>query len=353
MYQIVKSYSNVHQFAVGKNQLYAINGKQLFDLKGNRCLAEFDNTLQFLRSGMKFFRLNDSSGNGYLLDNGTIEFFPNQFIYIEISENTFVCFNNNETYLFSLDSQTKSKILDFNISLYHYENDTLYFRNNSLIQKQSIYSIQTDWQFDLNTIDKYKVWGEDKVQEIGYFIGVYQNVLWVSLLSNQLLGLDISNGAVKFHLTGVEQSNSIGNIDDSGDIVDGKYCIWNTKYFIDYEAGIMRGSYNERYYEMDLKSENPQMIIFGLMDQLKEFGIDNIFRFSKQSIQVGNEFFMMNVHEKKFVIIDIATKKVVYVSEPVTVPGAEKSRLQDFQIYENKIYLTDSFLNLYEYERVR
>lgn len=354
-YKLVNIYPNVRYFAAGNNQLYAIYGKKLFDLKQGILIKEFGENLHFLGFGNSKFWVHESSGTGYLLSNGELTEYSKTFFLHEIEKGEFLVSIDNKTKI--LQGNNIIEFCEITDSISIFCDNNFYLRKNPFvlrqedsIAKQSLESKKLDWEFSLKELGPYEKLGEKTLVTISFFIGVYNDTLWCSLNSNQLIGIDVSSGKLKYHLTGVDKENAFGTLDKAGWDSEDQYCIWYGKYIIDQENGFLRGYYNERYYEMDLKCENPVIKVYGLIDQLKEHGITNFFSFHMKPAQWGNNFLFINHREKKLVVLDTLTKKIIFVSEPIYTKGTENCKLQEMQIHENKIYITDSLCYLYEFQ---
>ena len=58
-------------------------------------------------------------------------------------------------------------------------------------------------------------------------------------------------------------------------------------------------------------------------------------------------------NQLKFGVLDINTKEIVYISEPITVGERDDrfTQLKDLKVSENKVYILDSNNTLHIFER--
>ena len=63
--------------------------------------------------------------------------------------------------------------------------------------------------------------------------------------------------------------------------------------------------------------------------------------------------YFYNDKELQFGVLDINTKEIIYVSEPIAVVERDDSftRLRDLKVSENKVYILDSNHTLHIFER--
>lgn len=231
----------------------------------------------------------------------------------------------------------------------------LHLQNIFSFQSSSIISINYKkgikcWQFSFIELGEHQTpYGETKPYEVRQFIGIYKNIVWVQLNYDGLLGIDINTGELSHWFKGVKKENLVGNVDSYIDTNE-HYIFYNTEFLLSNNKII--GLAADRFYEINLDSENIQPKLYGLWDKMEILGVKKGNIGYNPRLQ-NNQLYFMLYDQLKFGTIDILSKEIIYVSEAIEITCAKNSRnqLRDIKVNGDKVYIHDSENTLHIFER--
>ena len=233
-----------------------------------------------------------------------------------------------------------------NIYIYIY-NDKTSIRAFSIQKKEHL------WEFPLSSLGKGKDYNTDEEfdYEVEQFVGIYNNILWVYIERGGFIGLDIQTGGLKHRILGIPKGNLLGKVDSYVDSEE-FYIFYRAKFILDDKKGIIIGLIADRFFEIDLNKEKVTPMLYGMWDKMEKMNLKKYGVNGNTSLQEDLLYFY-NDKELQFGVLDINTKEIIYVSEPIAVGERDDSftRLRDLKVSENKVYILDSNHTLHIFEK--
>ena len=106
------------------------------------------------------------------------------------------------------------------------------------------------------------------------------------------------------------------------------------------------------FIEIDLTQEFPFVTQYGLQEEFEKYNIKGKDTSTKYAVQDNLLYFYL-FDQLRFGVLDINTKEIIYVSEPIAVVERDDSftQLKDLKVSENKVYILDSNHTLHIFER--
>ena len=335
---------------------YYINSKGLFNAQSNECLLEI-------------------SGQQELYPFGKDHLISREIVYgdsaiININDLTIVINNyrieaQNYPYFsfYEVDDKTQEGIYDFEKKKILFEAtswlgrsiiDKYIFRDfKKKIACRKINSDSILWEFPLSSLGKGKDYNTDEEfdYEVEQFVGIYNNILWVYIERGGFIGLDIQTGELKHRILGIPKGNLLGKVDSYVDSEE-FYIFYRAKFILDEKKGIIIGLIADRFFEIDLNKEKVTPMLYGMWDKMEKMNLKKYGVNGNTSLQ-GDLLYFYNDKELQFGILEINTKEIIYVSEPIAVVERDDSftRLRDLKVSENKVYILDSNHTLHIFER--
>ena len=335
---------------------YYINSKGLFNAQSNECLLEI-------------------SGQQELYPFGKDHLISREIVYgdsaiININDLTIVINNyrieaQNYPYFsfYEVDDKPQEGIYDFEKKKILFEAtswlgrsiiDKYIFRDfKKKIACRKIDSDSILWEFPLSSLGKGKDYSTDEEfdYEVEQFVGIYNNILWVYIERGGFIGLDIQTGELKHRILGIPKGNLLGKVDSYVDSEE-FYIFYRAKFILDEKKGIIIGLIADRFFEIDLNKEKITPMLYGMWDKMEKMNLKKYGVSGNTSLQEDLLYFY-NDKELQFGILDINTKEIIYVSEPIAVVERDDSftRLRDLKVSENKVYILDSNYTLHIFER--
>ncbi|MBM0655577.1 hypothetical protein JMN12_03195 [Capnocytophaga genosp. AHN8471] len=335
---------------------YYINSKGLFNAQSNECLLEI-------------------SGQQELYPFGKDHLISREIVYgdsaiININDLTIVINNyrieaQNYPYFsfYEVDDKPQEGIYDFEKKKILFEAtswlgrsiiDKYIFRNfKKKIACRKIDSDSILWEFPLSSLGKGKDYSTDEEfdYEVEQFVGIYNNILWVYIERGGFIGLDIQTGELKHRILGIPKGNLLGKVDSYVDSEE-FYIFYRAKFILDEKKGIIIGLIADRFFEIDLNKEKITPMLYGMWDKMEKMNLKKYGVNGNTSLQEDLLYFY-NDKELQFGILDINTKEIIYISEPIAVVERDDSftRLRDLKVSENKVYILDSNHTLHIFER--
>ena len=348
----VQYISNVDNFLIVDDKLYFSNGKEVIDERGHSILNS-PLSLQFLNYKEPYFYIPDIYGNTYLIMGKEVRFLKDIFIKKVISDSFLLVSKDKKTAILNIINNEFHYILNSRIFKFLEWKEKLFFKNKNTIQGIEIYTGQFLWEFSLSSLGKGKDYNTDEEfdYEVEQFVGIYNNILWVYIERGGFIGLDIQTGELKHRILGIPKGNLLGKVDS---YIDGEefYIFYRAKFILDEKKGIIIGLIADRFFEIDLNKEKITPMLYGMRDKMEKMNLKKYGVSGNTSLQ-GDLLYFYNDKELQFGILDINTKEIIYVSEPIAVVERDDSftQLKDLKVSENKVYILDSNHTLHIFER--
>ena len=231
------------------------------------------------------------------------------------------------------------------IYIYIYKKDKIYDDVMS-IRAFSIQKKEHLWEFSLASLGKWKnSWDEERDFEIRHFIGIYNRIIWAFIEIGGFIGLDIETGELKYRIP--EYDEAIGKT-----ICKGKD-FFRSDYFLNSGKGKILGMAMDVFIEIDLTQEPPFVTQYGLQEEFEKYNIKKANDTAGSYVVQDNLLYFYLAEQLRFGILDINTKEIIYISEPIAVVERDDSftQLKDLKVSENKVYILDSNHTLHIFER--
>jgi len=238
------------------------------------------------------------------IDRSAISVFSNEYIYIYIYK--------------------KNKIYD----------DVMSIRAFSIQEKEHL------WEFSLASFGKWKnSWDEERFFEVYKLIGIYNNILWAFIEIGGFIGLDIKTGELKYRISEYHMGKE-------------SKLFFRSDYYLDNERGKIFGLAHI-FIEIDLNQDPPFVTQYGLQEEFEKYNIKKANDIAEDFVVQDNLLYFYLAEQLKFGVLDINTKEIIYVSEPIAVVERDDSftQLRDLKVSENKVYILDSNDTLHIFER--
>ena len=237
------------------------------------------------------------------------------------------------------------------ISVFSNEYIYIYIKNDKTsIRAFSIQKKEHLWEFPLASLGKWKnPYTDEEIDfQVRRLIGIYNNILWVFLNAEGFIGLDIETGELKYRIR--EYHQAIGKTSTSS--YDDSKGFFRSDYLLNSEKGKILGLAVDVFIEIDLTQEPPFVTQYGLQEEFEKYNIKGKDTSTKYAVQDNLLYFYL-FDQLRFGILDINTKEIIYVSEPIAVVERDDSftRLRDLKVSENKVYILDSNHTLHIFER--
>ena len=322
---------------------YYINSKGLFNAQSNECLLEI-------------------SGQQELYPFGKDHLISREVVYgdsaiININDSTIVINNyrieaQNYPYFsfYEVDDKPQEGIYDFEKKKILFEAtswlgrsiiDKYIFRDfKKKIACRKIDSDSILWEFPLSSLGKWKnSWDEERDFEVYKLIGIYNNILWAFIEIGGFIGLDIKTGELKYRISEYHMGKE-------------SKLFFRSDYYLDNERGKIFGLAHI-FIEIDLNQAPPFVTQYGLQEEFEKYNIKKANDTAEDFVVQDNLLYFYLAEQLRFGILDINTKEIIYVSEPIAVVERDDSftRLRDLKVSENKVYILDSNHTLHIFER--
>ena len=333
---------------------YYINSKGLFNAQSNECLLEI-------------------SGQQELYPFGKAHLISREIVYgdsaiININDLTIVINNyrieaQNYPYFsfYEVDDKPQEGIYDFEKKKILFEAtswlgrsiiDKYIFRDfKKKIACRKIDSDSILWEFSLASLGKWKnPYTDEEIDfQVRRLIGIYNNIFWVFLNAEGFIGLDIETGELKYRIP--EYHQAIGKTSTSS--YDHSKGFFRSDYLLNSEKGKILGLAVDVFIEIDLTQEPPFVTQYGLQEEFEKYNIKKANDTAGSYVVQDNLLYFYLAEQLRFGILDINTKEIIYISEPIAVVERDDSftRLRDLKVSENKVYILDSNHTLHIFER--
>jgi len=335
----VQCISNVDNFLIVDKKLYFSNGKEVIDEKGHSILNS-PLSLQFLNYKEPYFYIPDIYGNTYLIMEKETRFLKDIFIKKVISDSFLLVSKDKKTAIFDIINNEFHYILNSRIFKFLEWKEKLFFKNKNTIQGIEIYTGQFLWEFPLSSLGKWKnSWDEERDFEVYKLIGIYNNILWAFIEIGGFIGLDIKTGELKYRISEYHMGKE-------------SKLFFRSDYYLDNERGKIFGLAHI-FIEIDLNQAPPFVTQYGLQEEFEKYNIKKANDTAEDFVVQDNLLYFYLAEQLRFGVLDINTKEIIYVSEPIAVVERDDSftRLRDLKVSENKVYILDSNHTLHIFER--
>ena len=322
---------------------YYINSKGLFNAQSNECLLEI-------------------SGQQELYPFGKDHLISREIVYgdsaiININDLTIVINNyrieaQNYPYFsfYEVDDKPQEGIYDFEKKKILFEAtswlgrsiiDKYIFRDfKKKIACRKIDSDSILWEFPLSSLGKWKnSWDEERDFEVYKLIGIYNNIFWAFIEIGGFIGLDIKTGELKYRISEYHMGKE-------------SKLFFRSDYYLDNERGKIFGLAHI-FIEIDLNQDPPFVTQYGLQEEFEKYNIKKANDTAEDFVVQDNLLYFYLAEQLRFGVLDINTKEIIYISEPIAVVERDDSftRLRDLKVSENKVYILDSNHTLHIFER--
>ena len=335
----VQYISNVDNFLIVDKKLYFSNGKEVIGENGHSILIS-PLSLQFLNYKEPYFYIPDIYGNTYLIMENEVRFLKDIFIKDVISDSFLLVSKDKKTAILNIINNEFHYILNSRIFKFLEWKEKLFFKNKNTIQGIEIYTGQFLWEFPLSSLGKWKnSWDEERDFEVYKLIGIYNNIFWAFIEIGGFIGLDIETGELKYRISEYHMGKE-------------SKLFFRSDYYLDNERGKIFGLAHI-FIEIDLNQAPPFVTQYGLQEEFEKYNIKKANDTAEDFVVQDNLLYFYLSDQLRFGVLDINTKEIIYISEPIAVVERDDSftRLRDLKVSENKVYILDSNHTLHIFER--
>ena len=288
----------------------------------------FDENLELVEEGEDKVFLYLS--NDYLETQYSNEYLEDITAIIDKNENLIVLGNIDN---FSIS------FFQMGIYIYIYKKNKIYDDVMS-IRAFSIQKKEHLWEFSLASLGKWKnSWDEERFFEVYKLIGIYNNILWAFIEIGGFIGLDIKTGELKYRISEYHMGKE-------------SKLFFRSDYYLDNERGKIFGLAHI-FIEIDLNQAPSFVTQYGLQEEFEKYNIKKANDTAEDFVVQDNLLYFYLAEQLRFGVLDINTKEIIYISEPIAVVERDDSftRLRDLKVSENKVYILDSNNTLHIFER--
>ena len=349
-YQNIENFPNIDSWKIIDNNCFFVSD-DVVKVTGKEVNIPISFPYWGIDFNPSFFNVftNRSVNTFFNYQGKVINTFEERNFYYYFSDSSFIYYDRVSKRLMYNDLELlRGKML----SSYIFD-DLLFFEKENKIQTINFLSGQFLWEFSLSSLGKGKDYNTDEEfdYEVEQFVGIYNNILWVYIERGGFIGLDIQTGELKHRILGIPKGNLLGKVDSYVDSEE-FYIFYRAKFILDEKKGIIIGLIADRFFEIDLNKEKVTPMLYGMWDKMEKMNLKKYGVNGNTSLQ-GDLLYFYNDKELQFGILDINTKEIIYVSEPIAVVERDDSftRLRDLKVSENKVYILDSNHTLHIFER--
>ena len=349
-YQNIENFPNIDSWKIIDNNCFFVSD-DVVKVTGKEVNIPISFPYWGIDFNPSFFNVftNRSVNTFFNYQGKVINTFEERNFYYYFSDSSFIYYDRESKRLMYNDLELlRGKML----SSYIFD-ELLFFEKENKIQTINFLSGQFLWEFPLASLGKGKDYSTDEEfdYEVEQFVGIYNNILWVYIERGGFIGLDIQTGELKHRILGIPKGNLLGKVDSYVDSEE-FYIFYRAKFILDDKKGIIIGLIADRFFEIDLNKEKVTPMLYGMWDKMEKMNLKKYGVNGNTSLQ-GDLLYFYNDKELQFGILDINTKEIIYVSEPIAVVERDDSftRLRDLKVSENKVYILDSNHTLHIFER--
>ena len=359
MFKLISKIDNVRDYVIYKGKPYYINTSDeiqcgekkqmlyktplspLATFNGKFYCSEWENNYKIFDENLELIEEGKDKAFLYL----SKEFLETYFL--DEQQKIFItALLDREENLMVLGEIDKFSISFFQMGVYIY----VYKKNKIYDDVMSIraFSIQEKehlWEFSLASFGKYKnSWDEERYFRVYKLIGIHNNIFWAFIELGGFIGLDIETGELKYRIPEYHQA-----VEKTITKIKGFY---RSDYLLDSGKGKILGMAMDVFIEIDLNQELPFATQYGLQEEFEKYNIEGKDTSTQYIVQDDLLYFYL-AEQLKFGILDINTKEIIYISEPIAVVERDDcfTQLKDLKVSENKVYILDSNNTLHIFER--
>ena len=342
-YQNIENFPNIDSWKIIDNNCFFVSD-DVVKVTGKEVNIPISFPYWGIDFNPSFFNVftNRSVNTFFNYQGKVINTFEERNFYYYFSDSSFIYYDRVSKRLMYNDLELlRGKIL----SSYIFD-ELLFFEKENKIQTINFLSGQFLWEFSLASLGKWKnSWDEERDFEIRHFIGIYNGIIWAFIEIGGFIGLDIETGELKYHIP--EYDEAIGKT-----ICKGKD-FFRSDYFLNSEKGKILGMAMDVFIEIDLSQEPPFVTQYGLQEEFEKYNIKKANDTAGSYAVQDNLLYFYLAEQLKFGVLDINTREIIYVSEPIAVVERDDSftRLRDLKVSENKVYILDSNHTLHIFEK--
>ena len=342
-YQHVENVPNINSWEIIDNNCYYASGN-LVKVIGKEVSIPIPLPYWGVEFNPSFFNVftNRSVNTFFNYQGKVINTFEERNFYYYFSDSSFIYYDRESKRLMYNDLELlRGKMLSFYIF-----DDLLFFEKENKIQTINFLSGQFLWEFSLASLGKWKnSWDEERDFEIRHFIGIYNGIIWAFIEIGGFIGLDIETGELKYRIP--EYDEAIGKT-----ICKGKG-FFRSDYLLNSEKGKILGLAVDVFIEIDLTQEPPFVTQYGLQEEFEKYNIKKANDTATDYVVQDDLLYFSLFNQLRFGILDINTKEIIYISEPIAVVERDDcfTQLKDLKVSENKVYILDSNHTLHIFER--
>ena len=269
-----------------------------------------------------------------------VRFLKDIFIKKVISDSFLLVSKDKKTAILNIINNEFHYILNSRIFKFLEWKEKLFFKNKNTIQGIEIYTGQFLWEFPLSSLGKWKnSWDEERDFEVYKLIGIYNNILWAFIEIGGFIGLDIKTGELKYRISEYHMGKE-------------SKLFFRSDYYLDNERGKIFGLAHI-FIEIDLNQAPPFVTQYGLQEEFEKYNIKKANDTAEDFVVQDNLLYFYLAEQLRFGILEINTREIIYISEPIAVVERDDSftRLRDLKVSENKVYILDSNNTLHIFER--
>ena len=333
---------------------YYINSKGLFNAQSNECLLEISGQQELYPFGKEHLISREIVyGDSAIININDLTIVINNY-RIEAQNYPYFSF-------YEVDDKPQEGIYDFEKKKILFEAtswlgrsiiDKYIFRDfKKKIACRKIDSDSILWEFSLASLGKWKnPYTDEEIDfQVRRLIGIYNNIFWVFLNAEGFIGLDIETGELKYRIP--EYHQAIGKTSTSS--YDHSKGFFRSDYLLNSEKWKILGLAVDVFIEIDLTQEPPFVTQYGLQEEFEKYNIKKANDTAGSYVVQDNLLYFYLAEQLRFGILDINTKEIIYVSEPIAVVERDDcfTQLRDLKVSENKVYILDSNHTLHIFER--
>ena len=320
-----------------KQMLYKTPLSPLVTFNGKFYCSEWENNYKIFDENLELVEEGKDKAFLYL----SKEFLETYFVD-EQQKIFIIALLDREENLIVLGDIDRSAISVFSneyIYVYIYKKDKIYDDVMS-IRAFSIQKKEHLWEFSLASFGKWKnSWDEERYFKVYKLIGIYNNILWAFIEIGGFIGLDIKTGELKYRISEYHMGKE-------------SKLFFRSDYYLDNERGKIFGLAHI-FIEIDLNQAPPFVTQYGLQEEFEKYNIKKANDIAEDFVVQDNLLYFYLAEQLRFGVLDINTKEIIYVSEPIAVVERDDcfTELKDLKVSENKVYILDSNHTLHIFER--
>jgi hypothetical protein len=222
-------------------------------------------------------------------------------------------------------------------------NDTFYFYESNALKSLSLLTGEYEWEVDLaEELGTY-----DAISKI---YGIVNECLWLVTQRGVLLGIKINDGTLIHHLNpdGYDTFQQYGTVQ-----------MQYFRSFFDEKQQILIGVYENRYWEIDLKADKPELQITDIKVLNPSYFNNPSFIYevyhlaAPEGIAYDEQYIYFKDNEVSTVgVLNRQTKQIEWHDKLYELPGRSYVMIRDIQVAANKMYVLDEkgVLHIFEKE---